>query len=975
MTDFELRIGPRATPSPEPVPLFSHKSWTRPGYRPPQFSPRKPRGNRPSIDSNDHTRSPSASAGEPSLLSRMNIDASSPSRSGNQGNINRRKYYLTRNGGDMAEDAGTVTLGNHHVESPPKVENATGRDTWHERVSSDGEVSEQMDISVPYEPTKRIPTSPSFHRRNLSQESHEVIPRSPRSYPAKASTTLASSGSPSKLNTSVDTCKPIRRSIEGTDSPWSQLPLKDRIAPFVRKNASLRSRSRQDDNEGESLADDMNVDTVLTPDICNSIVDSLNASRVQLAEMQVAQLPQPDVQTKTALSGQDIIQHLKALASPPASTTFFQPPVPVNPPATTTIPSLPTPSYEPRTPMQTPLALQGASHSGSRLAHIATKDDPLRASTPQQVPSIGSNALPAPTHQQPIPIPIVPAFFHSAPVPPTPHSSAPNFAPHIQDEMRVDKPKSTRSRSPSPNPRPHKRHRSRSPAASSSRSPHKDGDRGRERGRGSKTPPPTRREHSPSTHHRREKRVSPYSTRRSRSPRHRSQRSSSPLSSRRSRSPRRRDSDYSGSSHRLSSSNHYRKTSPSRVHDSASFRDYSSRYHSNTSSDHKLLPASHRLSYNEHTYPKAPQERYVTMYERQRRAQEEEKREEERKRARHERERPSILLGDDKEHKQKGLSEDKNTESTAPRSPSKDTSSKLLTPPASAACITDCASTPRQIDIDKTSPLVSDSAQIEASAQSAIDERASDVVVDIIPDLGQKENTQASKTSQSWKPFNEIPGIWLLQRGSNRPDVLEEMFEVSEEAFQKWHLSLSADKEKSALTSTTLPKSPKSLGEADQNSSSMISWKLKCVPIEFMDPIRETLNNCDNAQVLLKELSQLRCQWPPGGKLIIEINPDHVIGTALYAYHLDSTLPFVEVTNHIHSFGSKNLVRFIQIEDMSKYVFILYATPLSVNSDVDVSLENLHLLLQRSRPNNESTSKTALFGGCTACVRIIAIGS
>jgi hypothetical protein len=108
-----------------------------------------------------HTRTSSASEGEPSLLARMGLDVSSPSRSGNadHGSPNRRKRFSTRNGEDSTEGhAGSrITLGKHHVEPPPSIhdDNAKRGVSFNGNVNN-GENRENMDISVSPVPTKRI---------------------------------------------------------------------------------------------------------------------------------------------------------------------------------------------------------------------------------------------------------------------------------------------------------------------------------------------------------------------------------------------------------------------------------------------------------------------------------------------------------------------------------------------------------------------------------------------------------------------------------------------------------------------------------------------------------------------------------------------------------------------------------------------------------------------------------------------------
>lgn len=115
MTDFEMRIGPRKSPSPELRPVYQNKTWTRPRYRPPSqtSSPQKrSRGARRRL-----APSPSRSDGDPALLLRMDFSPPYPSRSRPADHDIRRKPLSKRIRLPTMEDtrANSLTLGNHRV--------------------------------------------------------------------------------------------------------------------------------------------------------------------------------------------------------------------------------------------------------------------------------------------------------------------------------------------------------------------------------------------------------------------------------------------------------------------------------------------------------------------------------------------------------------------------------------------------------------------------------------------------------------------------------------------------------------------------------------------------------------------------------------------------------------------------------------------------------------------------------------------
>lgn len=147
MTDFEQRIGPRGSPSPEPQPLYSHMTWTRPGYK---TTPKKPRAQRQPSERTPHS---SRSDGESTLLLRMHTPIPYPSKSRHTdpSPSNRRpsaKLPLSKRIAPETtgnRDTQTLALGNHRVEIPLGHGPATRRGSFLERDRTQGESSENRD--------------------------------------------------------------------------------------------------------------------------------------------------------------------------------------------------------------------------------------------------------------------------------------------------------------------------------------------------------------------------------------------------------------------------------------------------------------------------------------------------------------------------------------------------------------------------------------------------------------------------------------------------------------------------------------------------------------------------------------------------------------------------------------------------------------------------------------------------------------
>jgi hypothetical protein len=246
-----------------------------------------------------------------------------------------------------------------------------------------------------------------------------------------------------------------------------------------------------------------------------------------------------------------------------------------------------------------------------------------------------------------------------------------------------------------------------------------------------------------------------------------------------------------------------------------------------------------------------------------------------------------------------------------------------------------------------------------------------------------KPGIQTKRALPPWKPFDGVPGIWLLVGGSAKPEVYEHSFEISKEVAFEWNIS------------RVLVNGQSMTGTKFRNGQppSRLSWKLKCVLAESVDVVRQRLEHLDSAENFVQELGRFQNHWPSGGKLIVEVNPTHVLGQTFYSRQLvsqcvnlfirkkyddvlyfikDSGAPFVELKHHIHE--GTNLIRFIQLGDLSNFVFILYATHCASSPETDLhvlDLDNLQIMLQKSRLDNfPGPLNQPTFGAHTAHVSV-----
>lgn len=664
----------------------------------------------------------------------------------------------------------------------------------------------------------------------------------------------------------------------------SQLPLKDRLAPLVLQNANLRSAYDQHDlheanhNQGRPSISDKNVDSALTPDVCESIASSLIATVMQLKEME----PMPCLvpYTNSPVHSKQTEGTTPSLTNSPLTPSSGQ-----NTTSSQAMPSTPLRFPTRSAPNSGPQGLQATVHQKDVHTSTGTNGASTNSTSPRAYQA-SSVAQPKHQEQSAISIPIPAAYFNNASFSQTPNlpSRPPSdLTPHEYIKRPGDRTGPSWKQPSSPNERPQKRPWSRSPPASPSTWHYKNNDRRLGRDTFSPSPPPPRLARSPPTspsYHRRHQ-PPPFIPRRSRSPR--SRRSPSP---RRSRSPpRRRESFYSSSAPRQSTSLYHHGSSPV----SRSTREYEysriprERETSISSSPTGVTSGGGGLPNSSKT-PRGP---YLTKYEREqylaslRRDDEEEGH-------RHTRRRSNAWENDDPQRQHNRMAVDQITvgdelvTGRQIRAKTRSFQTALPTPPASATSTVDHIMELEQAAYTSDPRPKSVLGLVQASAKGPLQQETLNVNAELDRARTHANNPfEREKTLPPWQPLNNIPGIWLLNEGLGEADIFEHSFDVTKEMALKWHLPLlKGDFVKSVLSD----KEPRS--KFIRKSLPTVSWKLKCVPLEAVNTVRHTLENPITASELVHQLVQLQSCWPSEGKLLIEVNPGQDIGKTFYAKHL-----------------------------------------------------------------------------------------
>jgi len=189
---------------------------------------------------------------------------------------------------------------------------------------------------------------------------------------------------------------------------------------------------------------------------------------------------------------------------------------------------------------------------------------------------------------------------------------------------------------------------------------------------------------------------------------------------------------------------------------------------------------------------------------------------------------------------------------------------------------------PQDVNMDNSSKSTSGVAQSSADTHITFEEE-DDMDICSDAEIHISAHVQEGK-NHHWKPFGDIPGIWIFKQGSSEPDVLEEIFEIPKEILQKWQSkSLKQIMEDSVPPSANFTEA---LFERKSTSPPKLSWNLLCVATDSVDFLQETLSRTATAKELLETLSSMQGQWPTSGQLIIEINPDHDIEGVFYGHDM-----------------------------------------------------------------------------------------
>ncbi|KAG6900834.1 hypothetical protein C0993_000153 [Termitomyces sp. T159_Od127] len=160
--------------------------------------------------------------------------------------------------------------------------------------------------------------------------------------------------------------------------------------------------------------------------------------------------------------------------------------------------------------------------------------------------------------------------------------------------------------------------------------------------------------------------------------------------------------------------------------------------------------------------------------------------------------------------------------------------------------------------------------------------------------------------------FN-VPGLWFAKHGKDQADILDYEFEVNPEIMHKW------------LSGSSTPEA----------TLERLSLQLLCIPVELLQSTLQisSVHELMDLGALTGSLTSMKTVWPEQGSLLVQMNPTKDNKRSWFPDDMGPTSPSLDITGSVHE--GKNVLRLIQLEDMTNRIFMLRALLLPPTSQQD----------------------------------------
>ncbi|KIM84817.1 hypothetical protein PILCRDRAFT_43154, partial [Piloderma croceum F 1598] len=109
-----------------------------------------------------------------------------------------------------------------------------------------------------------------------------------------------------------------------------------------------------------------------------------------------------------------------------------------------------------------------------------------------------------------------------------------------------------------------------------------------------------------------------------------------------------------------------------------------------------------------------------------------------------------------------------------------------------------------------------------------------------------------------------------------------------------------------------------------------IAVRLVCLPTASVEETYKQLDPAASVEVVTDAMRSVKPEWPPKGKIIVEVNPGAKVGRSWLPQELNPATSILELTAHIQP--GQNNIRLIHLGDLSTHTFLLHATEVQPSS-------------------------------------------
>ncbi|KAF9648696.1 hypothetical protein BDM02DRAFT_3115020 [Thelephora ganbajun] len=167
------------------------------------------------------------------------------------------------------------------------------------------------------------------------------------------------------------------------------------------------------------------------------------------------------------------------------------------------------------------------------------------------------------------------------------------------------------------------------------------------------------------------------------------------------------------------------------------------------------------------------------------------------------------------------------------------------------------------------------------------------------------DNVESADEGDSEEPGLEIPGVWCARTGKDRTDTIQEHIEVSE-----------------VLAARVKKWAKKNGGSEAEPGHGPVVMNLMCLQTSVMQELYASFEDgARPVEDFFTSLKALKCTWPTGGKLMVQVRAGEPERTKTWFSHQLVQGKPLDISSVIHP--GRVTLQFVQLADLSNYAFLL----------------------------------------------------